>query len=587
MLDDIASAIDAGLSYLAEQVDDSPSAFFPMPLLLSILRPFKNNNDSRITHLVVRGIKIIKQEQQDNGAFNYWRHQAPERIIHPYPDDLDDTALAYAALHAYSREGLSGNDAAHFTKLLVSAETTPGGPYNTWLLDFKKASHWSDVDPIVNANIALTLQLMNVRMPGLQRYLKECLVAGKLSSRYYFSPLVVLYFISRAYRGAARSTGRAIILAARQDANWGTPLATACALSALLRWEENPQTLIPAILSLLKIQTAGHWPAENLYIEGVTEQKIRFFKSSVLTTAFCLEALELARQRFLPTQVHVALRTPKPKIPHGPFKQEAAKESERIQRHPFWNGSLNWARQAQIALGEAADSISSSTLADLASAQLAGLSGYGIIDDVVDKQRPVTELPYALSAIRHCHSIYARLLPDETLVRKIFSDMETALDREAKGLLPKDQSRKSLGAALPVLVIAILSGWTSDRLTNLRSYFEGLLTALQWNDDAHDYQADWLAGRTTPVTKRLRQLAPTSCDQEQLQTIFWQKVFPEILKKIKSSLALASTCLKAVALPLPAYFNGLLEEQFNILKKAEAAHINTIVFLKEYRAMEE
>lgn len=586
MLDEIASAIGAGLSYLANHADDPGAAFFPTPLLLSILQPFKENSDPRIDELASKAISIIKQDRQCNGAFNYWRRHTPERAARPYPDDLDDTALAYAALHCYSGNGLSGGDAARFIKLLISAEAAPGGPYNTWLLDFKSAPCWSDIDPAVNANIAFALQLMGVHMPALQRYLGNCLVTGTLKSRYYSSPLAVLYFISRAYRGTAASSGRQAILAARRGADRGTPLATACALSALLRWEENPQTLVPAVLSLLKNQAGGHWRAENLYIEGMASQKACFYKSSVLTTAFCLEALELARQHFLTMKAPAPFEITEPEVSDGPFQQETTKESQWIIGHPFWKESLDWARQARIALGEPADSISSDTLADLASAQLAGLSGYGIIDDIIDRQRSITELPCALSAIRLCHSIYVRLLPEEAIINEIFSEMEIALDREAKGLLPEKQSKKSLGAALPVLAIAVLSGRTGSRLRSLADFFAGLFAARQWNDDAHDYEADWLAGRITRATARLRRLLPGDCQKQERQAVFWQRVFPEILEEIKTALASARASLAAAELPQPAYFRDLLAQQSEIIGNIETAYANTKLFLKEYWPIE-
>ena len=100
---------------------------------------------------------------------------------------------------------IDGKALADIVKLLISAETAPGGPYQTWLTP-RKSNKWHDIDPAVNANVAYFLSLQDIALPALIQYVEDCIKHERYSSRYYFSPIPIAYFISRWYRGNKADT---------------------------------------------------------------------------------------------------------------------------------------------------------------------------------------------------------------------------------------------------------------------------------------------------------------------------------------------------------------------------------------------
>src|ERR1700722_18715913 len=55
---------------------------------------------------------FLLNEKSENASFNYWASDTPEKKTMPYPDDLDDTFVALAALNGYDPAILGGVDFA-------------------------------------------------------------------------------------------------------------------------------------------------------------------------------------------------------------------------------------------------------------------------------------------------------------------------------------------------------------------------------------------------------------------------------------------------------------------------------------------
>ncbi len=613
MTNSIHLAIHTGLSFSAHsfsyynELPFDPAArntsrpFFPIPLILTSLDCLKNEDHDSWPSTQARALQLIQHAAGKAGTFNY---HAPvgARQKPIYPDDLDDTALAYAAQQLYAPEGLSGRQLACFAQALIRAEIAVGGPYNTWLTDWQKNRQWADIDPVVNANIALALSLHGVRLPGLDAYFSNCLNASQLTSRYYLSPLTVLYFISRAYGGPGQQQGVEIIRSLQKGKTWGSPLASALAICSLLRWQE-PENLKNAVTYLLKTQTNGFWETEKLYIESGTTKKQMFYGSRAVTTAICLEALALYREQQHTSQSSkrtshdsvllkkiIEKNTRECSAVNPSFGKRMAIESSQLLTHPFWRETVLWAKQAARALHKS-HCLAKADLYAFGVAQLSGLIGYGLADRIIDRQAPVSDIPFALFATRRCATLYAKLWPVAS--EKILSDMELSFQDEAHGILPAEVARKSIGCTMPAL--AVFDGY-SDQKKNL-PYFEGyflkLLEARQWNDDAHDYLDDIAAQRITPVTRLLENLyarnnpqtadALASLPLEQLQQFFWSKAFPEICLSIDDCLTSADIYLDRVGLPDPAYFQGLLRTQKTALDGARKKLKLNLSFLEAMR----
>lgn len=577
--------------------------FFPVPLILTCLAPLRNTKEFNLSGITEPGLRMIVEEIQPDGAFNYHRTADSSHFTKMYPDDLDDTALAYATLRLYRPESLNGSHYARLTQLLISSETAVGGPYNTWLTDFKNNVYWQDIDPAVNANIAFLLTLCGVRCPRLRTFFEDYLKTGCPPSRYYHSPLAILYFLSRAYQGLAAAEASRQLRRMLEISIGRSPLHTALAIISLLRWNQ-PLNLNKCAAYLLQTQSAnGDWKAEAFYLETEKDGQTNYYGHRALTTAFCLEALALlhtqATTKIAPAtlfQDEEILRSIKDRfvtecaLVSRNFGDIAEQQAAQLLKHPFWREAILWSRQTAAAIGRSsrADNELHTTFGV---AQLFGLSAYGIIDDLIDRQGSVIRLPFTLLAARRCSAYYQTLWPDHA--ERFMGNSEQALAEEAAGKIPTDSAAKSLGCALPALATLARSGADSATLVHFEEYFRQLLRSRQWSDDAHDYLDDIAAGRHTPVTALLS-LYRGTLDSEQgtlteqatsnLHQVFWEQAFPLVGQHIEQCLVQASVALSETNLLFPEYFQGLIEQQKASLCKARLQRSQTLSFLETYSA---
>jgi hypothetical protein len=140
---------------------------------------------------------FLLEQKSDNWSFNYWKRGSLESRNEPYPDDLDDTALALSALYILDKSFFTGDMLAQMIMLLTSAESQEGGPYFTWINPPTDAAVWKDIDNVVNANIAYLLSLQKVHLPKLNIFLKQVVQEGDFFSPYYVDGYPLVYFISR------------------------------------------------------------------------------------------------------------------------------------------------------------------------------------------------------------------------------------------------------------------------------------------------------------------------------------------------------------------------------------------------------
>ena len=67
---------------------------FDTAFVLSNLIPLKENTLSQ--SIAVRGLQFLVNQKNIGGSYNYWQRNSIHEKNLPYPDDLDDTALALA-----------------------------------------------------------------------------------------------------------------------------------------------------------------------------------------------------------------------------------------------------------------------------------------------------------------------------------------------------------------------------------------------------------------------------------------------------------------------------------------------------------
>ena len=299
---------------------------FITALILTALGQDSVKKEKSINTIVTKGLAFLLNEKNPHQvSWNYWPRKtkeiesitgAPERA--QIPDDLDDTFTVLAAISLHSTaddvfptssDFFSGKTMAEIVRLLCSTETRPSGPYNTWIIGAEGV--WQDIDPIVNANIAYFLTLKGIRLPKIEHYIATTIeqILGTYSqeqvahsfgapiSRYYFSPVVMLYFLTRPQEAAA-SRVTAFLLAQLAKTDPRTilnPLETIMAISSILRLYPDKNSAVnavtPFIKTILSYAEKQTWRPHPLYIETAPKNIPSYAGAAALTAAFCVEAL--------------------------------------------------------------------------------------------------------------------------------------------------------------------------------------------------------------------------------------------------------------------------------------------------------
>lgn len=337
-----------------------------------------------------------------------------------YPDDLDDTFTALIAIHFTQPEFLTGDRFIEITKLLGH-----GGPYQTWVYD-----KWHDVDTVVNSTIAYFLSLYKIHLPPLTDF-----IDNSFDSKYYTSPFVKYYFISRGYSGSKKAE----LIHKIQSLQPKTLLEAALQATSLLNLGES-----------IEIEF-GNMPLGNdLYLD-----KGNVYKGcDALTYAFCIETLSL-------------VKTEKPKLKIEtllPINQRF----EEIYR----------------------------TASKFDETTALGWIAYSLYDDVADNDAPV-ETMYEANGIMIDLILNLREKYPREFIKKIFRKMHIATIWEIQNCRNKDKlpqfkrhysGEKSLGIIFNCPVFPTRS--------IIKKYTE-FLELKQLNDDAHDWKEDLERGHIT------------------------------------------------------------------------------------------
>lgn len=633
------SGVFSTARWLADQTADSSQSKPSHSLFASLLigQAISRVAPDIAQHLV----ELLETEFSPDHSLNYWLRSAPENADQAYPDDLDDTIAGLTLIQLVQPEKITGQQLAALTKLLSTVETTAGGPYKTWLVDQATATpEWQDVDVAVNANVAYGLHSLEIELPPLTKWLDDQIAAGQIRSPYYVGPLPVLYFLSRQYQGREKKKLIKLILQHQnQDKTWDTPLATALAVSSLIRLGQKPAELTSATEFLLQSQhqRTGSWPKAGLVIEknNPTANQTMVCGSSALTTALCLEALNLATatdQTAKPTPKSAAAATlsqaslelttqiletlppelAKPITTHRDAMLDT--DTHQIAAFPgLFHQSLAKSHQEKVPLA---------TIHTLGAANIFGWLAYTLFDDVLDEEGRPNDLPIAQTCLRLTQNLYAQLANQRNApeLNQLFTATLHRID--AANLWEVSQTRlpiangqlelpaelpqypdsiwladKSLGHALGPAAIVLLLGHDRDSQP-VSSWFQlaqQLLAARQLNDDAHDWLADLERGQVNFVGARVlaayRGLRPGSttlqlnqATKTKLHELFWTEIAPETLSLIQDHCYQATQLIQDHPLiAKPDFLLKMVEKIAAAADQAELERTKALEFLDNYK----
>ena len=605
---------------------------FPTCLILSSLSGLGNSED--LEKVKNKAAKFILNQKSEFWSWNYWKRNSRESKSTPYPDDLDDTCCAMAALIECNPKAVPVKAVAKSVNLLVYCESKEGGPYYTWITPPDADKSWKDIDLAVNSNAAFFLSLQGVTLKSLVALTEKAIDSEEYTSQYYYSPYPVIYFVSRWYKGKKKDEVVAYLLKKRTvNGSWGDPLKTTLAVNALINLGYEKEKLAESVGYILENQVGGKWKAFPLIIELQKNKQTYYSGSAELTTAFCLEALGKFSERSESMKGgrkagmdNEAKRAHKKIIEivdrtFSRFNPEMVNDFSNVKKKILKGDGVNAITLLPYyfrkSLGK--KSIDETIAIKLGAAGFYGWMAYTIYDDFFDDEGDPKLLSLANVCLRELVSIYDSEFSKDEKFLKFFRNIMDRIDAanfwetnscRAKtsgsrltipDRLPeygnmKRLADRSIGFALgPVAILYLHSGnIESTEIKRLVAFFENYIIARQLNDDAHDWEEDLKGGRLSPavtsVLKKYAQQAKNKPVKEidlkkeigELQKIFWHEVIQEICGNTLFHIKKARKHLRDITvMENKAAFESMLASVENSAKEALAEQKEMLEFLEE------
>lgn len=567
-------------------------------------------------------VAYIVGQRSELWSFNYWDRDATESRELPYPDDLDDTACALAALYRYDPSLFTGDVLAKIVSVLTIVETKESGPYKTWVASNGQPGEWDDVDVAVNANVAYFLSLLEVEVSGLNEYLDNAIKNNNYLSPYYPSSYPVLYYLSRAQVGKSSQLLVNTCLKIKELDSHASPLSQALILNAILSL--NPELVDESdIQKLLNQAHANLWSAQGFCLDPALNHITYYAGSDTLTTAFCLQAIarfqayKKSQSMDLPLDTIQITQDIKSEFQvffdslPSDMQIEITPYSEKIlitdKSQPILLLPYYFARSLRNV------TFKSELVTTLGLASLYGWLAYTIYDDITDKQKETRALPIANLLLQQLlQHLYRLTLPQQfySLLTDTLSKMEKATYWEmqncrvdtqtafstSKQSLPlyKDLNTladRSLGHSITCLALLFDNKdiYTPKNIQLTTDMFRNYLIARQLDDDAHDWKEDLTEGRLNPVNVAILNeyfksgpdfIVLTDKTLLELETIFWDSVLVQYTDIILNYCKTAREQAKELNSILNADFiDRLLTPIETSANKAKSEHKRTQDFL--------
>lgn len=544
------------------QLSDGSFSGSEATFLTSLILTCLNNLEStpQLDNIKRQALDFLLNQKSAFWSFNYWKRDSKKNKSLPYPDDLDDTFCALAAINGFDDRLLDGEALAKITTILTAVEENEGGPYRTWIVPSDSETGWKDVDIAVNSNIAFFLAMQGIFLPKVRRFLVDRVIKKELDSPYYPTIFPIVYFLSRYFKLDRKITSsqkqilQKIILSKQNShRHFGNPLHTALAVSALINLDIDPQKLAASIKHLRRTCRNGVWPRYPFCCDPVIKKRRYYAGSVALTTAFCLEAL---------TMYHQKIKTIIPKTEKKDLQAEKLyytvikKAEERFSKlgtelqsiaSTVLSETIKKDLDKQVillpyyfcqSLGQEGKSIGRDFLVTLGLANLYGWIAYRIYDDFFDSEGNSLRLSLANICLRELTVIYQDLIPAQ--YRDIMNKMDSANAWEIAHTRFDPQkyppqsipdydnlsqlAYKSFGHALgPIAILIRLGyGFKSPKVNKFLTFFRHYIIARQLNDDAHDWENDMNHGQINAVGAMILSRITQKSD---MQKIFWEEIY--------------------------------------------------------------
>ncbi len=500
-------------------------------------------------HICEKACAFLRTQFRD-GSVNYWARDSQESKDMPLPDDLDDTACALIALVLCDPSiKHDGELLGAFTRVLIETESAPGGPYQTWRIGNHPDPRWKDVDVAVNANVAYALQLLDVKLAALDRFLDEAVATKQFRSPYYPDESSPRYFFSRIRPEIPRPilNGRAFCL---DPAVQGTKYYSgSVALEAAFRVQEMRQVDAIEVTASIPDEKSFEW-----------HQRIMRGAHAALPED---KALHLACAKLLD-------------------RIEGFDAGKQITLTPW--------RFAQ-ALGLLVDP---DLLERLGRVNVFGWAAYTAYDDVLDGDAGGELIPPANVFLRllqaELQQVHATHPGFQTWWRSVLDRVDAAnlweLDHMRLAQPPRIDdplflAERSLGHVIGPIAIMLSHGFAFDS-TETRAVFEMYrcyLAARQMHDDAHDWQADYSRGQFNSASIFLK----IGGDMEALRTDFWTRVIVDHSKTILDVCARGHAAIDLCkVLKYPEGLHAMLAKIEQGTHEALNGREKTMAFLKTF-----
>ncbi len=575
-----------------------------------------------------RAAEFLLNEMNPGGSWNYWSRAAKERKTMPYPDDLDDTFAALAALQQYDPKLVDGKVLASVAKILTALEIQEGGPYKTWIVGENADAKWKDVDIVVNSTIAYFLSLVDVHLPNIERLIDDAIENDHLESPYYPGICQVAYFVSRSYKGKNKEILAERILAhLKKHGPEITPLERAMAISSLVNLgfvEKIPDQEVAGLTT--RIKKEGFQPYA-FCIDPSRDGKTSYAGASALTAAFCVEAFTKYSEAKCISESASGKKSAMPnralffeKIKTA-AKHECETSGECLGKIALEKIEaitdekiILLAKDFQQALGERGSSIPAETIERLSLVNLYGWLAYTIYDNFLDDEGSPLLLSAANLFSRKLAEQYAmldkKILGAMNLFQSIMDEIDEAntweqincrIPQNKKGCIPENLpsfgnydnlAGRSIGHALGPLTILLSLGHErgSKEFLALESFFRHYLIARQLHDDAHDWAEDLMRGRITSVGALILEkyeLKPypslVADNLPALKKFFWAEIIDGTVKTIISHIAAARHAREESGVVEPSFMEKALSSLELGATKTLEERDEALRFLKEYQ----
>jgi len=520
---------------------------------------------------------FLKNEKSSKISFNYWSKTTSQYSDIPYPDDLDDTFCALAALVGFMPDSLTGKELKRITELLIHQEVELGGPYFTWIVN-EDDIEWKDIDLAVNSNIAFFLKRFDIELNGIIEFTEKRILERNLTSKYYPQSTPVAYFVSKWYRGK-EVENLVKILEEMYFSENSTILDKVIISTSLLRLGQLNHPLLLSTLDYLQ-KYPEHLNNAYVFYRGVnpTSEKIKYYSGSRgLSLAFGVELISL----YLKSQPSISKPTNRNKLhlinkriiksvknklkqAGGAISIYGIKRLNVLQQNPDMQMITCIPYITQISLSNNSGS-NSKVIENLCEATLLGWLAYDIYDDFYDNQG----LSHDLSVANYCLRLLTGIFTSDYLPVEFHDYFYSTMDivdnaNSAESLIRKvkihsnkinisknliDSANnipvphtKSIGHLLGVIAVYSINNKSlnSRLVKNAIQFFENYLDARQIIDDMHDWEEDLLLGKINSVSREILIFANArdyrELSIEEMRKIFWENVVVRICKEVMNKL---------------------------------------------------